>query len=280
MLIHTINELRSILKEQRKLGKSIGFVPTMGFLHQGHLSLIKKAKSENDYVVVSIFVNPAQFGPNEDFVDYPRDYEKDYKLSLDSGADLVFNPSNEEIYPEEIKCKIIVQDLSSGLCGASRPLFFGGIALVVTKLLNIVSPNKVYFGQKDAQQLAIIKKLVKDLNFEVEVVTCPIIREEDGLAMSSRNVYLKENERKSALRLSKSLFLANEMIKNGERDASKIKKMIISYITEDKACNLDYVEIVDSDTITNVDMIKDATLIAIAVNVGKTRLLDNLLVDI
>lgn len=280
MLIHTIKEVRSILKEQRASGKSIGFVPTMGFLHEGHLSLIKKAKAQNDYVVVSIFVNPTQFGPNEDFEDYPRDYEKDYQLSLASGADLVFNPSLEEMYPEKNKCKVEVQDLSSGLCGASRPVFFGGIALVVTKLLNIINPTKVYFGKKDAQQLAIIKKLVKDLNFDLEVIACPLVREEDGLAMSSRNIYLKDDERKSALRLSESLFKAHEMIKKGERDAANIIQFITSYITKDKTCNLDYVVVVDSDTISDVEKITEGTLIAVAANVGKTRLIDNILVEI
>ncbi|SMB92341.1 pantothenate synthetase [Desulfonispora thiosulfatigenes DSM 11270] len=280
MFIHTIKEVRNILKEQKRSEKSIGFVPTMGFLHEGHLSLIKKAKEENDYVVVSVFVNPAQFGPNEDFKDYPRDYERDYNLSIGAGADLIFNPSIEEMYPVDNKCEVKVKDLSSGLCGASRPLFFGGIALVVTKLFNIINPTKAYFGQKDAQQLAIIKKLVKDLNFDLEIVACPLIREADGLAMSSRNIYLSKDERKSALRLSQSLFKAQEMIKNGERNPDKIKEFIKQYITEDENCNLDYIEIVDSGNIIGVEEIKDSTLIAVAANVGKTRLIDNILVEV
>lgn len=275
MLVKEIKSLKNIIKDWKKSGYSIGLVPTMGFLHEGHQSLIKKAVKENDKVVVSVFVNPTQFGPNEDFNNYPRDIEKDFKYCMDNGASIVFNPSSEEMYLKGNCTTINVSGLTEFLCGSKRPVHFGGVCLIVSKFLNIVTPDKAYFGEKDAQQLAVIKRMVKDLNIDTEIIGCPIVRENDGLAKSSRNTYLSKEERKSALVLNESLNLAKEELTKGNLDVKKIKELIISKITSKDLVKIDYVEIVDSETLQPVKQIESSILVAIAVFIGKTRLIDN-----
>lgn len=275
MLVHTINEVREQVKAWKKEGLSVGLVPTMGYLHEGHRSLIEKAVSENDRVVVSVFVNPTQFGPNEDYDDYPRDIEKDYALCSDAGASLVFNPTPDEMYFPDRCTTVNVEGLSKGLCGAKRPVHFGGVCLVVSKLLNIVTPDRAYFGEKDAQQLAIIKRMVRDLSMDVQIVGCPIVREADGLAKSSRNTYLSADERQAALVLSRSLNKAKASMEDGMRNASEIYKVISDEIASEPLAKADYIEIVDSETLQPVEDVKKDVLVAIAVFVGKTRLIDN-----
>lgn len=275
MLIKEIESLKNVIKDWKKSGHSIGLVPTMGFLHEGHQSLIKKAVKENDKVVVSVFVNPTQFGPNEDFNSYPRDIEKDFKYCMDSGASVVFNPSSEEMYLKGNCTTISVSGLTDFLCGSKRPVHFGGVCLVVSKFLNIVTPDKAYFGEKDAQQLAVIKRMVKDLNIDTKIIGCPIVREKDGLAKSSRNTYLSKEERKSALILNKSLNLVKKELMNGTLDVKKLENLIISTINSEPLAKIDYVEIVDSNTLQPVEEIEDSILVAIAVFIGKTRLIDN-----
>lgn len=272
-VIKKIDELREILKDFKKEGKSIGLVPTMGFLHKGHASLIKKAVSENDIVVVSDFVNPIQFGPNEDLEAYPRDINADSKLCEDLGADFIFNPEPNEMYHDK-KAVVDIKGLSDNLCGARREGHFRGVCTVCTKLFNIVGPNRAYFGQKDAQQLAIIKKLVFDLNIPVEIVACPIVREEDGLAMSSRNTYLSTDERKAALCLSKAIFEGEKMANNGASVKEVLEKME-EIISSEKLAKIDYISAVDLETIEDVDEFNKDSLVAIAVFIGKTRLIDN-----
>lgn len=275
MLVNTIKEVREQVKSWKKEGLTVGYVPTMGFLHEGHKSLIEKAVAENDRVVVSVFVNPTQFGPNEDFEDYPRDIEKDYALCKKAGANLVFNPTPEEMYFPDKCTTVNVEGLSKGLCGAKRPVHFGGVCLVVSKFLNIVTPDRAYFGEKDAQQLAIIKRMVRDLSMDVEIVGCPIVRENDGLAKSSRNTYLSEDERNAALVLSRSLRKANEAMENGLRCSKEIKDIIETGINAEPLAKADYIEIVDSETLQSVESVEKSVLVAIAVYIGKTRLIDN-----
>ncbi|OFO41249.1 pantoate--beta-alanine ligase [Anaerococcus sp. HMSC075B03] len=277
-VIKKIDELRDVLKDFKKEGKSIGLVPTMGFLHKGHASLIKKAVSENDIVVVSDFVNPIQFGPNEDLEAYPRDINADSKLCEDLGADFIFNPEPNEMYHDK-KAFVDIEGLSDNLCGARREGHFRGVCTVCTKLFNIVGPNRAYFGQKDAQQLSIIKKLVFDLNIPVEIVACPIVREEDGLAMSSRNTYLSNDERKAALCLSKAIFEGEKMAKEGASVKEVLAKME-EIISSEKLAKIDYVSAVDFETIKNVDNFNKDTLVAIAVYIGKTRLIDNFIYEV
>lgn len=277
-VIKKIDELRDVLKDFKKEGKSIGLVPTMGFLHKGHASLIKKAVSENDIVVVSDFVNPIQFGPNEDLEAYPRDINADSKLCEDLGADFIFNPEPSEMYHDK-KAFVDIEGLSDNLCGARREGHFRGVCTVCTKLFNIVGPDRAYFGQKDAQQLSIIKKLVFDLNIPVEIVACPIVREEDGLAMSSRNTYLSADERKAALCLSKAIFEGEKMAKEGFSVKEVLEKME-EIISSEKLAKIDYVSAVDFETIKNVDNFNKDTLVAIAVYIGKTRLIDNFIYEV
>ncbi|KWZ94181.1 MAG: pantoate--beta-alanine ligase [Anaerococcus sp.] len=272
-VIKKIDELREILKDFKKEGKSIGLVPTMGFLHKGHASLIKKAVSENDIVVVSDFVNPIQFGPNEDLEAYPRDINADSKLCEDLGADFIFNPDPSEMYHDK-KAFVDIEGLSDNLCGARRAGHFRGVCTVCTKLFNIVGPDRAYFGQKDAQQLSIIKKLVFDLNIPIEIVACPIVREDDGLAMSSRNTYLSADERKAALCLSKAIFEGEKMAKEGSSVKEVLEKMK-EIISAEKLAKIDYISAVDLETIKDVDNFDKDTLVAIAVYIGKTRLIDN-----
>ncbi|MDU5913317.1 MAG: pantoate--beta-alanine ligase [Anaerococcus vaginalis] len=272
-VIKKVDQLREILKDFKKEGKSIGLVPTMGFLHKGHASLIKKAVSENDIVVVSDFVNPIQFGPNEDLEAYPRDINADSKLCEDLGADFIFNPDPSEMYHDK-KAFVDIEGLSDNLCGARRAGHFRGVCTVCTKLFNIVGPDRAYFGQKDSQQLSIIKKLVFDLNIPLEIVPCPIVREDDGLAMSSRNTYLSNDERKAALCLSKSIFAGEKMAKEGFSVKEVLEKMK-EIISAEKLAKIDYISAVDLETIKDVDNFDKDTLVAIAVYIGKTRLIDN-----
>ena len=272
-VIKKIDELRDVLKDFKSEGKSIGLVPTMGFLHKGHASLIKKAVEENDIVVVSDFVNPIQFGPNEDLEAYPRDINADSKLCEDLGANFIFNPEPSEMYHDK-KAFVDIEGLSDNLCGAKRAGHFRGVCTVCTKLFNIVGPNRAYFGQKDAQQLSIIKKLVFDLNIPVEIVACPIVREDDGLAMSSRNTYLSADERKAALCLSKSIFEGEKMAKEGASVKEVLEKMK-EIISSEKLAKIDYISAVDLETIEDVDEFNKDSLVAIAVFIGKTRLIDN-----
>jgi pantoate--beta-alanine ligase len=271
----TIKEVREIVKQWKKQGLSVGFVPTMGYLHEGHKSLIINAVSENDRVVVSIFVNPMQFGPTEDLSSYPRDFEHDSKICKDNGANLIFHPASSEMYSEDFCSFVDMTGLTEGLCGKSRPIHFRGVCTVVSKLFNIVQPDKAYFGQKDAQQLAVIKQMVRDLNVDIEIIGCPIVREEDGLAKSSRNTYLNKEERKAALILNSSLLKAKKMILDGEKDAENILKLIIETINTEPLSKIDYVELVDAETLKRVEIIEKPVLVAIAVYIGKTRLIDN-----
>lgn len=272
-VIKTIGELKDTLKPYRKEGKSIGLVPTMGFLHKGHASLIKNAVEDNDIVVVSDFVNPIQFGPNEDLESYPRDINADSKLCEEIGADFIFNPEPSEMYHDK-KAFVDIEGLSDNLCGAKRPGHFRGVCTVCTKLFNIVGPDRAYFGQKDAQQLSIIKKLVLDLNIPVEIIPVPIVREDDGLAMSSRNTYLSKEERKAALCLSKAIFTGEKMAKVGA-SLEKVLEKMTEIIKTEKLAKIDYISAVDLKTIEDVKTFDQDTLVAIAVYIGKTRLIDN-----
>lgn len=277
-IVSTVEEVRSQVKEWRKEGCTVGFVPTMGYLHEGHMSLIDAA-GENDKVVVSVFVNPMQFGPNEDLASYPRDLEHDAKLCEEHGVDLIFHPTPEEMYGDNFYTYVDMNTLTQELCGLSRPVHFRGVCTVVAKLFNIVTPDKAYFGQKDAQQLAIIKRMVKDLNMPLTIVGCPIIREEDGLAKSSRNTYLSPEERKAALVLSRSIFLGKELVENGECDCTKIIAAMTAEIKKEPLAKIDYVKIVDLDTMQRVEKIEGGILTAIAVYIGKTRLIDNFMYE-
>ncbi len=277
-IAYTVKEVREQVKAWRKEGLSVGLVPTMGYLHEGHASLIKKAVEDNDRVVTSIFVNPTQFAPTEDLEAYPRDMEKDSKLCETLGVDLIFHPEPEEMYAPDFCTWVDMDVLSKTLCGKSRPIHFRGVCTVVSKLFNIVTPDRAYFGQKDAQQLAIIRRMVRDLNMDIEIVGCPIVREEDGLAKSSRNTYLNEEERKAALILSQSIFLGQKMVQEGETDAAKIKAAMVEKIQSEPLARIDYVEIVDGLSMQPVDTVQSPTLAAIAVYIGKTRLIDNFIV--
>ena len=278
-IVSTIEEVRAQGKEWKKEGKTIGFVPTMGYLHEGHMSLIDAA-GENDKVVVSIFVNPMQFGPTEDLASYPRDLEHDAKLCEEHGVDLIFHPTPEEMYGDQFYSYVDMDVLTKELCGLSRPVHFRGVCTVVTKLFNIVTPDRAYFGQKDAQQLAVIKRMVKDLNMPLTITGCPIIREEDGLAKSSRNTYLSPEERKAALVLSRSIFLGKEMVEKGERDCKRILAAMTEEIEKEPLAKIDYVKIVDLDTMQQVEKIDRGILAAIAVYIGKTRLIDNFMYEL
>ena len=274
-VVKNINDVRATVKEWKAKGLKVGFVPTMGYLHEGHESLIRKASEENDRVVVSIFVNPIQFGPKEDLSTYPRDLDRDSKVCESAGADIIFHPENEEMYFKDFSTFVDMNGLTDGLCGKSRPTHFRGVCTVVTKLFNIVAPDRAYFGEKDAQQLAVIKRMVRDLNIDIEIIGCPIVREKDGLAKSSRNTYLSVEERNAATILNKSLTLAKEKIQAGERDSAVIIKLIEEIINSEKLARIDYIEVVDSLSMEKVERIEKAVLVAIAVFIGKTRLIDN-----
>lgn len=274
-IVKTVDEVRAQVKEWRKEGLSVGLVPTMGYLHEGHQSLIKKSVEQNDRTVVSVFVNPMQFGPTEDLESYPRDLEADAKLVESTGGDLIFNPEPEEMYKDGFCSFVNMTGLPDALCGLTRPVHFKGVCTVVNKLFNIVKPDRAYFGEKDAQQLAIIMRMVKDLNMDIEIVGCPIIREADGLAKSSRNVYLTPEERKAAVILSKSVALGKKMVAEGEKDAKKIVTAMKELINSEPLATIDYVEMVDMDTMKAIDEVKGHVLCAMAVKFGKARLIDN-----
>ncbi|MDD6182806.1 MAG: pantoate--beta-alanine ligase [Lachnospiraceae bacterium] len=274
-LVTTVKEVRSRVKQWKKEGLTVGLVPTMGYLHDGHKSLIDRAVKENDRVVVSDFVNPTQFGENEDLGSYPRDIERDSKLCEEAGAALIFHPAPEEMYAPDYCTFVDMNKLTDVLCGKTRPIHFSGVCSVVSKLFNIVTPDRAYFGQKDAQQLAVIRRMVRDLNFDIEIVGCPIVREPDGLALSSRNTYLNTEERKAALVLSQALKLGKDMMESGETDAVRIRKAMVEHIENEPLARIDYVEIVDADSLESVQKIENKVLTAMAVYIGNTRLIDN-----
>ena len=278
IIVSSVEEVRNQVKEWRKQGLTVGLVPTMGYLHEGHQSLIKASVEDNDRTVVSVFVNPIQFGPNEDLATYPRDLDRDSKLCEETGADLIFHPEKENMYDDDFCTYIDMDSVTKNLCGKTRPTHFRGVCTVVGKLFNIVAPDRAYFGQKDAQQLAVIRRMVRDLNFDLEIVGCPIIREDDGLAKSSRNTYLSEEERKAALVLSRSLKEGKALIESGEKDAKKVVDSIRKVIETEPLAKIDYVEAVDFDTIEPIETINNNTLVAIAVYIGKTRLIDNIII--
>ena len=275
----SIREVREQVKEWKRRGLSVGFVPTMGYLHEGHKSLIDRAAAENDRVVVSVFVNPIQFGANEDLSTYPRDIEADKKLCGAAGTDLIFHPKPEEMYASDFSTHVEMQKVSERLCGKSRPTHFRGVCTVVCKLFHIVNPDRAYFGQKDAQQLAVIRRMVRDLDLDIRIVGCPIVREADGLAKSSRNTYLNKAERQAALVLSRSLNAGRALVENGETSAQAVRDAIINEIEKEPMAKIDYVDVVSFDTITPVETIQGSVLVAIAVFIGKTRLIDNFMVE-
>lgn len=277
-IIRSVDHMQSRIKTLKAEHKSVGFVPTMGYLHSGHKSLIDKARNENEFVVVSIFVNPTQFGPNEDLDKYPRNESGDFELCDKAGCDIVFIPTPEDMYRNNYNTYVDVFGLTEGLCGASRPIHFRGVCTVVLKLFNIIKPDKAYFGQKDAQQLGVIRRMVLDLNLDVNIIGCPIVREPDGLAMSSRNTYLSTDERSQALVLSKSLKKAKEMLDNDVIDVLTIKEEMVKIIEKADTSVIDYIEFVDNLTFKPVIEIEGEVLIALAVKIGKTRLIDNMVV--
>lgn len=274
-IVSTIEQVRSQVSGWRKEGLSVGLVPTMGYLHEGHKSLIDKAVEQNDRVVVSVFVNPIQFGPGEDLATYPRDIDRDAALCENAGADLIFHPEPDEMYFGDFCTYIDMDGLTKGLCGKTRPTHFRGVCTVVGKLFNIVEPDRAYFGQKDAQQLAVIRRMVRDLNFNLTIVGCPIIREADGLAKSSRNTYLSPEERKAAVILHKGLSKGEALVQSGEISAARVKQAIREVIESEPLAKIDYVDIVDFENMQEIDTLKKPFLAAVAVYIGKTRLIDN-----
>lgn len=271
----TVAGVKTQVQIWKKEGLSVGLVPTMGYLHEGHKSLIERAVKENDKVVVSVFVNPIQFGPTEDLESYPRDLEADCRLCEDAGAALVFHPEVGEMYAPDFSTYVDMSRVSEELCGKSRPIHFRGVCTVVNKLFNIVTPDRAYFGEKDAQQLAVIRRMVRDLNMNLQIVGCPIIREADGLAKSSRNTYLSEEERKAALVLSRAVQTGKTMIRAGEKDGDKILNIMKLIIDQEPLAKIDYVEMVKWDTIEVHHKVDGPVLVAMAVYIGKTRLIDN-----
>ena len=277
----TVDEVRKTVAQWRKNGETVGLVPTMGYLHAGHQSLIKKSVEQNDHTVVSVFVNPIQFGPNEDLEAYPRDLERDAELCENTGAELIFNPEPSEMYKDGFVSFVDMNGLTNHLCGLSRPVHFRGVCTVCTKLFNIVCPDRAYFGQKDAQQLAVIKRMVKDLNMPLEIVGCPIVREEDGLAMSSRNTYMNAEERKAALILSKSIKLGQQLIEDGERDAEVVRTKMTELLQSEPMADVEYVNVVNNLTMEDIDKIEGDILVAIAVKINnKVRLIDNFIASV
>jgi len=277
-IIHSINQMASVSKRLRADGQAIGFVPTMGALHEGHLSLMRKARKENDVVVVSIFVNPIQFGPKEDYRRYPRNLRQDARLCSKEGTDIIFYPQVKDIYPQGYKTYVDVDDLSKVLCGKFRPGHFKGVATVVTKLFNIVNPDIAYFGQKDAQQAIIIQRMAKDLNMPVSIKVMPTVREKDGLALSSRNAYLSKEQRKDAAVLYQALNLARDLIKQGNRDPFNIIHKMKQLIKRKKSAKIQYISILDLKDLKTLARIKGKVLVALAVWIGKIRLVDNIMV--
>ncbi len=278
-VVKTIEEVREAVRGWRAEGLSVGLVPTMGFLHEGHKSLIVRAAADNDRVVVSDFVNPTQFGPTEDLESYPRDLNRDAALCEEAGAALIFNPEVDEMYADDATTFVNMTGPSEDLCGMSRPIHFRGVCTVVSKLFNIVKPDRAYFGQKDAQQLAVIRRMVRDLNFDIEIVGCPIVREADGLAKSSRNTYLSAEERQAALVLSQAVKLGQKMAEDGEKSADKIVDAMKKHIEAEPLAKIDYVKAVDAVSVSPVTEMKPPVLVAMAVYIGKTRLIDNFIYE-
>jgi len=272
-VVGPVLEIRAL---RQQLGGSVGFVPTMGYLHEGHLALVKRARVENSTVIVSIYVNPTQFGPREDFGAYPRELNRDLELLREEGVDIVFVPSDDEMYPPEFSSWVDVEKVTERLEGASRPGHFRGVATVVAKLFNIVQPTRAYFGQKDAQQVVVIKRMAADLNMGIEIVVVPTVRESDGLAMSSRNIYLSPREREAATILFKALTLARQLSQGGEKDAEKIRRQMTSLIQKEPLAQIDYVSIADPETLEELNLIDCTALASLAVRIGKTRLIDNM----
>jgi pantoate--beta-alanine ligase len=272
-VVETVAELKEL---RDKMPGPLGFVPTMGYLHEGHLILVRQAKAENASVAVSIFVNPAQFGPKEDFKQYPRDHDRDLALLEREGTDLVFMPPVEEIYPPGFNSWVEVGRLAERLEGASRPGHFRGVATVVARLFDLVKPDRAYFGQKDAQQLIVIKRMVADLNMNLEVVAVPTVREPDGLAMSSRNTYLNPEERKQAKVLYQALALAQRLYTEGERGTETIRQKMADLIKKQPSAQIDYISIADAETLEELDVVSPPALVSMAVKIGKTRLIDNM----
>ena len=280
IVINSVSEMQKIVDELRKKRQRIGLVPTMGYLHNGHLSLIQEAKKYCSLIIVSIFVNPTQFAPNEDLQSYPCDLEKDKKLAESAGCDIIFNPTPEEMYPDNYLTYVEVEDITTLLCGKSRPSHFKGVTSVVCKLFNICKPHIAVFGQKDAQQSIVIKRMVNDLNFDVDIIVAPIIRESDGLAMSSRNAYLEQHQRAQATVLYKALMLAQQLIGQGERCSRIIRSSMQELIDKQPDAKIDYIEIVNTTTLESRTNISEETLIALAVKIGRTRLIDNIIMKI
>ena len=278
-VVKTISELKSLISGYKQENKTVGLVPTMGYLHEGHQSLIARSVAENDRTVVSDFVNPIQFGPTEDLATYPRDIERDAALCESTGANLIFHPEADEMYAPDFCTYVDMDHLTKGLCGKTRPIHFRGVCTVVSKLFHIVQPDRAYFGQKDAQQLAVIRRMVRDLNMPLTIVGCPIIREEDGLAKSSRNTYLSAEERKAALCLSRGLNKGKAAVEAGETDAEKVKAIITAEIEAEPLSRIDYVEIVDWNNLEPVSSTEGSILAAVAVYIGKTRLIDNFIIE-
>jgi len=278
-IISDIQEMQLFVRQAKEKGMSIGLVPTMGSLHEGHLTLMRQAKKSCDVVVASIFVNPTQFGPTEDFAKYPRDLSGDSEQAAKAGVDAIFHPQPEEMYPAGYSSFIEINGITQKLCGLSRPGHFRGVATVVTKLFNIVQPDKAFFGQKDAQQVLVLKRMVTDLNMNVTLEVVPIVREKDGLAMSSRNAFLSSEERKAALVLSQSLQLAQKLVDQGQVNAQNIKEQVMLKIQQEKLAQIDYVEVYSYPQLENLDVIGDKALLALAVRIGNTRLIDNTILE-
>jgi len=278
-IIATIPAMKAAARAWRGAGQTLGLVPTMGYFHEGHLSLMRQARRETEVVVVSLFVNPTQFGPTEDLEKYPRDLERDCRLAEEVGVDVLFTPTTEAMYPPDYCTYVTVERITEHLCGASRPGHFRGVATVVLKLFNIVQPHRAYFGEKDFQQLAVIRRLVTDLNLDVEIVPMPIVREPDGLAMSSRNDYLNAEERQAALVLSRALRHAEALVASGERDAERIRQAVVDMIRAEPLADIDYVAVVDPQTFEAVPVMAERTLLALAVRIGPARLIDNVVLS-
>jgi len=274
-IVSRIDEIRRELKKERLAGKTIGLVPTMGHFHEGHLSLMRRARQECDVVVVSLYINPLQFGPKEDFKDYPRDLGRDKKLAEKEGVDYLFLPENKEMYPGKQLTFVEVKEITSKLCGQNRPGHFTGVATVCAKLFNIVRPHKAYFGEKDFQQLKVVQTMVKDLNFDLEIIAVPTVREKDGLAISSRNIYLTPTQRKAALVLSRSLNQAQRMVSEGEREAQVLKERLLETIKKNDSVTLEYLSVCDPENFEEITRVDEKALLAIAIRIGKARLIDN-----
>ncbi len=279
-IVTAIPEMTRLVKERRDRGETVGLVPTMGFFHEGHLSLMRAARADNDFVVVSLFVNPTQFGPGEDFREYPRDLPRDMEMAAREGVDCIFHPRPEDMYPQPYLTYVEVGGITERLCGAHRPGHFRGVATVVAKLFHIIPAHRAYFGIKDAQQVRVIQKMVEDLNFDVEIVVCPTVREPDGLAMSSRNTYLGTEERRAATALYRSLRLAEDMVRGGERDVARVISAMRELLAAEPLVETEYVEAVDWKFLEPVSELRGEVLIALAARVGRARLIDNTLIRV